>query len=239
MDCKRSFRFRIARVENKSLVSLILFRFTEFDSNTMRWTSCQKLGCLIMVDSLDDRATFLKAKWRLSERILPPLFDFQATKMRSSLLVTNRVVANRTIRFSTVSRPGSKTVNFNRSRPVQWLINMHCILIIMQAELDSFLASKCDNKETLTNIQRILKNELAAFKTNGQKWRFLEYAFEMMQSVKVSPVNVKRRFYSVITSYNSVVWLNFAIKLNKSGDFTKSGQISLGNCDFLKSVFAY
>ena len=69
--------------------------------------------------------------------------------------------------------------------------------IDMQTELDNFLASKPESKERLTDLQKILKTELAAFKSNGQKGRFLEYAFEMIQSVKVSSVDVERVFSSV------------------------------------------
>ena len=76
----------------------------------------------------------------------------------------------------------------------------------MQTELDNFLASKPESKERLTDLQKILKTELAAFKSNGQKGRFLEYAFEMIQSVKVSSVDVERVFSSVgimVTKFRS------------------------------------
>lgn len=78
--------------------------------------------------------------------------------------------------------------------------------IDMQTELDNFLASKPESKERLTDFQKILKTELAAFKSNGQKGRFLEYAFEMIQSVKVSSVDVERVFSSVgimVTKFRS------------------------------------
>ena len=76
--------------------------------------------------------------------------------------------------------------------------------IDMQTELDNFLASKPESKERLTDLQKILKTELAAFKSNGQKGRFL--AFEMIQSVKVSSVDVERVFSSVgimVTKFRS------------------------------------